>query len=210
MSSPSINKRAVCPKCEYILQRCLCQFIKTINNQVRIIILMHPSEARHALGSVHIMAKSLQNMDLFVGENFDDHLELNSLIKTHGQSMALMFPTQESLALNSTLEGKITHLIFIDGTWKKARKIFLLSKNLHSLPTYSLPAASESLYKIRKTTVDNGLSTLEAASISLALVEKNLDTSSMVKSFLEMIEFQIKKMGEETFLKNYKKKRSDD
>ncbi|MDD4974236.1 MAG: DTW domain-containing protein [Bacteriovorax sp.] len=205
-----MSKREVCPRCEYILARCLCHTLKPIDNTTQIIVLQHPSETGHALNTVHLMKKSFLKMDLFIGEDFSDHLELNSIIRDHKETIGLIFPGGNSTVLNSLSSKKITHLILIDGTWKKARKIYLLSKNLHQLQTHSLGPTKPGQYKIRSSTFEDGLSTLEATVCALGCVEKNLDTQSLEETFSKMIEFQIEKMGEETFRKNYKKENKKD
>jgi DTW domain-containing protein YfiP len=204
-----MNKRATCPNCEYILARCLCNSLQKIDNKTQIIILQHPSESSHALNTARLMTKSFLKIKLFIGEDFSDHEELNELIKTNKESIALIFPKVGSPILTSEMVH-ISHLIFIDGTWKKARKIYLLSKNLTDLPTYSLETLKESQYKIRSSEFSKGLSTLEASLLALGKIEKDLETISLEEAFLKMINFQIEKMGEETYRKNYEKKKSDE
>lgn len=202
-----MTQRMICPECEYIMARCLCSTLKTIENHTHIIILQHPSETNHALNTVNIMRKCFQKITIFIGEDFSDHIELNSLLKNHSESVALIFPSQEKRPL-SRKQKTLTHLLFIDGTWKKARKIYLLSKNLKHLPTYSLELTSTSQYKIRSSSLDNSLSTLEATVSALKIVENQLDTQSATDSFQKMIQFQIEMMGEDTYKKNYSE--SDD
>lgn len=200
-------KRPECQKCGFILARCLCETLRPIANATHLIILQHPSESAHALGTVALMTKSFLNITLFIGEDFSEHQELNELIELHHKTLALIYPTDdcEVLKNDSTtpLSHPLTHLLFIDGTWKKARKIFQLSKNLHALKSFKLESTSRGLYQIRSTTIEHGFSTLEASLLALNILEKNLDTSSLLQSFKKMIDFQIEKMGEETFRKNY-------
>lgn len=202
-----MSKRPVCPNCDFLLARCLCDTLQTIPNKTHLIILQHKTETAHALNTVALMKKSYVNYSLFIGENFSDHAELNSLLATHSKTTALLFPNENSVVLNETNKEIITHLIVLDGTWKKAQKIFLLSTNLHSLRCVKLSVNQKSLYKIRASKIENSLSTLEASTYALNILEKDLDTSSLVKSFEKMIEFQLEKMtekmGEETVKKNY-------
>lgn len=201
-----MKKRAVCPHCEYILARCLCKTLKPIDNKTQLIVLQHPSESQHALNTVRLMKKSFLKIDIIIGENFSEHQELNKIIKDHKETIALIFPAEKSIILNSLLSKKITHLLFIDGTWKKAHKMYWLSKNLHELDSYSFIPTTPSRYLIRTSKIKNALSTLEASIFALEQIEKKLITKSLEDSFLKMIEFQIEKMGEETFRKNYNKK----
>ena len=198
-----MNKRAICLDCEYILARCLCSSLKTINNVTQIIILQHPDETRHALNTVNIMKKSFFKIKIFIDEDFTLNQELNSIISDYKESIALIFPAKMSAELNHNIKNKITHLIFIDGTWKKARKIHMLSKNLHNINTYSLLPQKAGQYRIRSGQLKNSLSTLEASIDALKYIECDLDTKSLEDSFLKMIDIQIDKMGEEVFKKNY-------
>ena len=209
-----MNKRPQCSQCGFILTRCLCEILRPINNKTHLVILQHKSETKHALNTVALMKKSFINLNLFIGEDFSDHQLLNQLIIENGENLVLLFPTDKSHTLeashNTPNRAKITHIILLDGTWKKARKIFLLSKNLHNLQAISLEKKLPSQYQIRASTIKDSFSTLEASLNALHILEDDLDTSSLMNSFLKMIEFQILKMGEDVFKKNYRSNESDD
>lgn len=199
-----MSKRPVCTHCGFILVRCLCSTLKPIINATHLIILQHPSEVNHALNTVALMNKSFQNITVITGEDFSKNETLNYLIAE--KKPALLFPTAQSSVLKSSAEIKIDSLILIDGTWKKARKIFLLSKNLHSLPALRLETEQKSQYLIRSSKKENSLSTLEASLCALVILEQELNTTSLQESFQKMIQFQIEKMGLEKFKKNYESK----
>jgi DTW domain-containing protein YfiP len=185
------------------LSRCLCKEFSPIFNQTELIILQHPSETKHALNTVKLMAQSFQNIRIFIGENFNDHSEVLSLVKDN--QSALIFPTEKSQEL-TLLQRPLKHLIFIDASWKKAKKIFYASTILHELPIYKLMSCSKSQYRLRSSQFNESLSTLEATLATLDVVEEQLCTESLRKAFIKMIDFQIEKMGEETYQKNYLKK----
>jgi DTW domain-containing protein YfiP len=195
--------RLVCPKCGFIIARCLCDSIAKISNQIPIIVLQHPSEKKHALNTVVLMKKCYENISVFEGENFNEHKELQNIIINH--SPALLFPSQENKTLSRS--QKISHLILIDGTWNKAKKIYFTSTILHLIPTFTLEAVDKSKYKIRSSQFENSLSTLEASTEALTILEPELNTNALLKSFEKMIEFQIEKMGPDTYLENYAKKK---
>ncbi len=200
-----MTKRAVCPQCEFILARCLCTGLKLISNKVHIIVLQHPSEKKHALGTVQLMKKSFQNITILIGEDFSKNDELNLLLNDPTHRIALLFPRKESKPLGSLISPAITHLVIIDGTWKKSRKIFLESSNLHSLSAYLIEPIGASEYRLRSSSEENSLSSLEAVIFVLAIIENETDTNSLKETFKKMIDFQIEKMGEEKYKKNYLK-----
>jgi DTW domain-containing protein YfiP len=84
-------------------------------------------------------------------------------------------------------------LILLDGTWKKAYKMFKLSKNLCGLPQISLPEAlaSAGQYHIRKVAKKNALSSLEACCYALELFEKNDKYQQLIDKFVEFNAFQL-------------------
>ncbi len=204
-----MNKRPLCPGCGFILARCLCDTLRPINNSTHPIILQHPSETKHALNTVALMKKSFKKITVLMGEDFSEDSLLNSLIEANNDSIALLFPTDKSNLLKSedpAGTNRLTHLVLIDGTWKKAHKIFILSKNLHKLNSFKLESTQAGQYKIRSSKVEHSLSTLEASVIALNVLEKETKTKSLEETFRKMIEFQIEKMGGETYKKNYLKK----
>lgn len=196
-------QRSICPNCDYILARCLCPFLSKVANQTELIILQHPSEVKHALNTVKIMTKSFQNLRLFVGENFNEFSELQALIKD--KQAALIFPSNKAEVLTEE-EMQFKHLIFIDASWNKAKKIYHTTTLLHQLPSFKLSVEEKSQYRIRASGIKDSLSTLEAVLSALSIVEHSLTTESVKESFLKMIDFQIEKMGSETYQKNYLKK----
>jgi len=206
------ESRSFCPKCEFLKSRCLCETIKEIDNKIKIIILQHKSETKHALNTARILVKSLKNVLLITGEDFSQNADLNSILESPENRCALIFPTDRSKifsAENKKSLGDITHLILIDGTWRKAKKIYYLSQNLHTLSALRLVPITQSQYKIRKSPNADGLSTLEATVESLKILEPELDTQSLNLSFHKMIDWQIKSMGEDVYRKNYTDKRPE-
>jgi DTW domain-containing protein YfiP len=203
-----LNKRPVCPHCDFLKVRCLCEHLCSINNQTKLIILQHPSEKKHPLNTVKLMKLCFKNIQIFVGENFSQHKELNLIIEKNSKYIALVYPDQN---INTNKEkADIRILILLDGTWKKTFKIYSLSTNLHTLPKISFLENVSSNYRIRSSSKSNTLSTLEAANLALKLIEPSLKTSELNNLFDKMINFQIEKMGPEIFQKNYDKKKGSD
>ncbi len=204
------ESRAFCPECEFLKTRCLCSVLKTLNNHLHLIVLQHPSEQKHPLNTVRIMKKSFAKMSLFIGEDFSQHEALNDLIAHPENNCALLYPEMNSHILNSDSKTlKISHLIILDGTWRKAKKIYSLSQNLHELSKLRLIPEATSDYRIRKTPNENALSTLEAAALALKYLEPKLDTHTLLESFHSMIDYQIKRMGREIYQSNYLDKKKE-
>jgi len=68
----------------------------------------------------------------------------------------------------------------LDGTWRKALKLWRLNPWLWTMPAYRINPTQPSSYGIRKTTQANSLSTLEAVSYALKLNE-SIETDPLNK-----------------------------
>ena len=125
----------------------------------------------------------------------------------------MLYPSEESIAAeylagnessNRDMNIKRT-FILLDGTWRKAFKMYQSSINLQKLPAVRLNAEQESQYTIRQTSIEGGLSTVEAGFLLLSTLDKDKDKyQPLLTAFEYMINFQIAKMPAGLFNKNYK------
>lgn len=196
--------RDYCLTCLKVKEACYCHKIQKQTNISNVIILQHPSETKHAINTAKIAELSYNYCSIFIGEDFSNHNELNSLIKE--RNCYLLFPSNKSLGIEQFTSSSPITLIVIDGTWKKAKKILYLSKNLQSLNMLQLSNNYSPRYKIRKGPGDGYLSTLEAITYALEQIDQD-NFSSVFEAFDYMINFQIKKMGKTIFKQNYLEKK---
>ena len=179
--------RSLCSQCQRPFCACICPFIIKTNNKIPVLVLQHPSEVKQSKGSVALLQRSLNYCQVLVGEDFSESTELIEILAQH--QALLLYPGENAQELLKTVnnveddhalssEKKPLLLIILDGTWKKAYRMFMLSKNLHSLTQVCLPdfLANNGNYLIRKVAKKNALSSLEATCYALALLEGELDT----------------------------------
>ncbi|REL35392.1 tRNA-uridine aminocarboxypropyltransferase [Thalassotalea euphylliae] len=206
--------RATCDNCQRPPARCICQYVAKVNNQAEVVILQHPKEVDHPKGSADLLLTSLSNSRRFVGENFDEHADfqafLRGMLNEEGKEsndnnennvhnlvrkkLYVMFPGEHSSEVSAKViaQPEETILIVIDGTWKKAYKMFQLSACLHQLPQLHLPSGLASCYDIRKTQKENALSTLEASCYALGILEQNTENyASLLENFAQYNQHQL-------------------
>ncbi|MEZ8094561.1 DTW domain-containing protein [Photobacterium swingsii] len=202
-----------CEQCGKAKKACICQWIQAIDAKTQLCILQHPSEVNRAIGTARILSLSLANSAVFVGEDFSEHEALNALLGDPARETWLVYPSEESTAITalaqqqgSQANKKPLTLVLLDGTWKKAYKMWQLSTNLHTLPTVNLDNVSCGNYRIRKSPKEEGVSTVEAGYLALTALEGcETDFTPLLETFNQMIEFQIKQMPEGVFERNYLK-----
>ncbi len=212
--------RIICNKCQRPEKTCICHLFVTVDNDVDVIILRHPKEANHSKGTAPLLLNSLTNSSVIEGEDFNDNDVLNNILSDVNRKCCLLYPSEqaiditvfsnanlnseghEAIGSNKTCTNKIsldkistekmTTLILLDATWKKAYRMYMLSKNLQTLTHLVLPAHIESEYKIRKTSKENGLSTLEATVHALSYLEKSQNKyKELLENFVKFNQIQL-------------------
>lgn len=207
-----VSMSRYCPKCLKAKPACVCQWIQPVHCDTQLIILQHPSEENKPLGTARILSLSLPNSHLFLGENFSHHDELNTMLQDERYHTVILYPGEEATEVAEVRQAqgdKALRVILLDGTWKKAFKMWKLSKNLHALPLVRLPLDIQGDYRIRKAPSANALSTVEAGYHLLTLSEPDVEFEALLTAFNQMIEFQIQQMPPGVFERNYGAKSAD-
>ncbi|WP_405632033.1 tRNA-uridine aminocarboxypropyltransferase [Pseudoalteromonas sp. Ld20] len=166
--------RLLCTHCKFSLTTCLCEDISQLKNSIKVIILQHPSEIKVTKNTARLLSLSLTQCEIKVGESESD---FTSILDLPIQTTALLYPDKTALLLDdsttniSQFSKTLTHLIVLDGTWKKAYKIMQMTPSLNAFQKVSFKEIPKNRYRIRKAPRLDSLSTLEAVAHSLALIE---------------------------------------
>ncbi|WP_165311837.1 tRNA-uridine aminocarboxypropyltransferase [Vibrio ziniensis] len=194
-----------CSQCGKAHKACICDNIVALNSLIELIILQHPTEEHRPMGTARILSLSLANSRLFVGEDFREHEELNQLLTEPDVQHFVLYPNDVSRSAReiSLSEGQKIRIILLDGTWKKAYKMWQVNTQLHHLPSLHLPEDLTGNYRIRKAPSENALSTVEAGFHVLNIMQPDNDFSPLLDAFEAMIDYQIQQMPAGVFERNY-------
>ncbi len=207
--------RARCNVCCNAVMSCICKWTSPIFNQTNIVLLQHSDEVKKPLGTAKIVSLCLQNALVKVGVDFSTDVDFDRLMNFPNQNLAMLYPSESALELHSwrnrkpdTEEEKQTEtvpktLIVLDGTWRNTREIMNVNPALKNLPAVKLTPTIQSNYRIRKAPFADSLSTVEAVSQALNILEPETSVDAMSLSFQHMIDYQINRMGEDVYLRNY-------
>ncbi|MFG1504526.1 tRNA-uridine aminocarboxypropyltransferase [Halobacteriovorax sp. ZH5_bin.2] len=160
-------KRNHCPNCLRPQGQCLCHTIEQVPLENRLIILQDQKEALHPFNTARLAKLVAPNIELVTSENINEEL----IQEIKGLRPFLLFKNERSIALNAenihSLESN--NFIVLDGTWKKARKIYHTWPQLSDLPCFHLELDDQkTIYQsIRKSCGETHLSTLEAITATL-------------------------------------------
>lgn len=207
--------RTRCNLCCNPAASCICKWTSPIFNKTSVVILQHPNEARKPLGTAKIVSLCLQKSKVKVGVDFSSDEALMHLMSSADHELAILYPSQSALDLHQWAAGKGIDdkreapvsinrtLIVLDGTWRNTREIINVNPFLKTVRAVKLTPAVKSNYRIRKAPFADSLSTVEAVSQALSIIEPETSVDVMAVCFQNMIDYQISRMGEEVYFKNY-------
>jgi DTW domain-containing protein YfiP len=194
-----------CPDCHKPLPLCICDSIEPIENRISLLILQHPQEQDRALGTARLLALHFKNAVLKIG------LSWPSLSKALGrpvhdpQRWAVLYlgsakvadldTDREVVAINRKGEVEdnqrailkdIEGIVLLDGTWSQAKALWWRNAWMLKCQRIILGPAKPSLYgKLRREPRRDGLSTIEAAAMLLASLEKRPDIEATLSASFE-------------------------
>lgn len=196
--------RHYCSTCRYPLNTCLCAHVQPIYPQTQLLILQHPSEVEHKKNSVRVLSLVIPNTRVYVGETQDDFAVLRSELARCDKPIYLIYPSQQSMSVETQAIPADCVLLLIDGTWRKAFKILQLNPWLAQYPAVHLAEGYESRYRIRKSSRSDSLSTLEASAYMLSALDAELDIQPLIEVFELMVDLRIKAMPPDVQLRYLK------
>lgn len=172
--------------------------------RTKFVFLMHPKEFKKEKASTgRLTHLCLADSAIHMGIGFDDHEEVQALIRNPANFAVLLYPGPNAKNLSTggltdaELGGRRLVVFLLDATWSCARKMLRLSPTLQKLPRIMFTPAGVSRYVIKQQPQDGCLSTLEAThELLLALERSALDQYSqpgqLLGLFDRMQQFQIR------------------
>jgi DTW domain-containing protein len=200
--------RVTCYKCYWPQQHCWCGSVTPMPTRTKFVILMHPYEFKRIKANTgRLTHLCLSDSELFIGESFDQHEEVQALIADPSNYPALLYPGKEARDLSkgelhaADFAGRRLVIFLLDATWRLARPMLRKSLTLQALPRVMFSNAAPSRYIIKRQPEPGCLSTLEAVhEMLLALDRTGLDRYTLPNQLLDLFqrmqEFQIRRTAE--------------
>jgi hypothetical protein len=181
--------RTNCYRCFKPEVACICDTIERVANRTGILILQHPRERFHPIGTVRIARLALENVRV---ESCAPWLDGSAIHARFPPQTALLYPAPGARDL-ATLPAADhpRHLALLDGTWFHAKKIYDAHRWLHALPHVSLTPNGPSRYRLRREPKERYVATVEAIVYALRLLEPETPgIDGLLRSFTRMIDRQ--------------------
>jgi DTW domain-containing protein YfiP len=194
-----------CPHCRKPEPLCVCDGIEPIESSISLLILQHPQEQDRALGTARLTALHFKDAVVKIG------LSWPSLSKALGRpvhdpsrwavlylgsaKVADLDTDREIVAINRKGEveegqrailGEIEGIVLLDGTWSQAKALWWRNAWMLKCQRVILGPAHPSRYgALRREPRRDGLSTIEAAGMLLAGLEKRPDIADTLNASFE-------------------------
>ncbi|MBV8745867.1 MAG: DTW domain-containing protein [Xanthobacteraceae bacterium] len=202
-TSPA-DLNADCPRCLKPQALCVCEGIAPIDNKVSLLILQHPQEQDRELGTARLTVLHFKDALLKIG------LSWPSLTRILGRSAdpqrwailylgsvkaAAVLPDRDIVVVNKkgtavdrqdSALSEIEGVVVLDGTWSQAKALWWRNGWMLKCKRIVLGPKRPSRYgRLRREPRSDGLSTLEAAAMLLARLERKPEIETALHASFE-------------------------
>jgi hypothetical protein len=200
------DPNADCPHCRKPQALCVCEGIAPIDNKVSLLILQHPQEKDRELGTARLTALHFKHALIRIG------LSWPSLTKILGRptdpqrwailylgsvKAAAVLPDRDIVLVNKNGNAldhqeqalrEIEGIILLDGTWSQAKALWWRNGWMLKCKRVVLGPRRPSRYgKLRREPRSDGLSTIEAAAMLLARLERKPEIETALHASFERL-----------------------
>jgi DTW domain-containing protein YfiP len=207
LQTPALEPIPECPLCGKPEPLCICESVVPIENRIGLVILQHPQEQDRALGTARLTAQHFKRSLVKVGLSWPS---LQKILDrdVDPQRWAILYlgsaHAEEVLAERDIVvldrkgeaeEGQsgilksLEGVIVLDGTWSQAKALWWRNAWMLKCRRVILGPKQPSRYgNLRREPRADGLSTLEAAGMLIARLEKKPEIeTALLDSFDRML-----------------------
>jgi DTW domain-containing protein YfiP len=149
---------------------CYCEHLPRLPTRTRVLVLQHPRERRVGIGTARMAQLALPNSVLRVGIDFAADPVVTATLAGEAPSY-LLFPGPEARDVRQLALDEPITLVVVDGTWSQARTLVRVNPRLAALPRIAFTPRRPSDYRIRREPADFCVSTIEALTEVLNVLE---------------------------------------
>ena len=147
-----------------------------IQTQLQIVIIRHEKETKRRSNTARIASICIPTLQII------EYPFKTSILTVDPVSDILIYPVSQDTTIQSvhntnaeeseeTKRPQPKRLLFLDGTWTQTRKMYRKTDVLHKIPWMILPPSSNPPPKIRKSSFEDGMSTMESVGRAIGFFE---------------------------------------
>ena len=182
-----------CKKCKINYRLCFCEYLTPIEIKTPVQIIMHVGEVSLSSNTSNLLKQVHKNCTINIRGDLDNKVDYEKILMRETHKPLFLFPDDDAEILNqdylSRLE-KPVNLIVPDGTWRQAKKIKRRVAELKDITSINLPELYISKYKLRTPPREGMLSTFEAISKALGIIE-NVEIEKSLDQIFEIMNERV-------------------
>ncbi|EKO3904762.1 tRNA-uridine aminocarboxypropyltransferase [Vibrio fluvialis] len=163
-----------CPYCHVSEAHCLCAHQPDVDTDVAVMLIVSENEVFKPSNTGRLIADIIKETYVFQWSRTEPAEEMLAILNDPAYFPVLVFPAELEedkqrvmTALPERTDRRKPLLIFLDGSWREAKRIFRKSDYLANLPLVSIEPETLSRYVMRKSDNEQHLATAEVASLVL-------------------------------------------
>ena len=180
-----------CPECLLGENDCVCGLIEPHQSEIAVCMLMYHAEYYKPSNTGQLICDAVADNFAFRWYRTEFEPSLKNLLEDPKWFPIIVFP-HDSVELDRKIHnipttdnrnGKRPLLIFLDGTWRQAKKMFIKSPYLDKFPVLEVSGIAKGEYKLRESQHDHHLSTVEVATAIFSQEGEQQMSDDLLKLF---------------------------
>ncbi|WP_288988129.1 DTW domain-containing protein [uncultured Pseudoalteromonas sp.] len=179
-----------CEQCLIAKHYCICEGAEYASCNAAICLLMYHNESFKPSNTGRLIAEIVPDNYAFRWDRTSPDPALLALLNNDKYQPFVIFPaedveTDRVVTQVEPVAGKTPLFIFLDGTWREAKKMIRKSPYLDNLPVLSITAQKLSDYRLRVAPHAHQLGTAEVAIMVLALAGEVDASTKLEQHFIK-------------------------
>ncbi|MFQ3204937.1 DTW domain-containing protein [Pseudoalteromonas sp. TB43-MNA-CIBAN-0091] len=179
-----------CEQCLIAKHYCICEGAEYASCDAAVCLLMYHNESFKPSNTGRLIAEIVPDNYAFRWDRTSPDPALLALLSNEQYQPFVIFPaedveTDRVVTQVEPVAGKTPLFIFLDGTWREAKKMIRKSPYLDNLPVLSITAQKLSDYRLRVAPHAHQLGTAEVAIMVLALAGEVDASTKLEQHFIK-------------------------
>lgn len=179
-----------CEQCLIAKHYCICEGAEYASCNAAVCLLMYHNESFKPSNTGRLIAEIVPDNYAFRWDRTSPDPALLALLNNDKYQPFVIFPAEDVEADRVVTQvepvaGKTPLFIFLDGTWREAKKMIRKSPYLDNLPVLSITAQKLSDYRLRVAPHAHQLGTAEVAIMVLALAGEVDASTKLEQHFIK-------------------------
>ncbi|MDX2475662.1 MAG: tRNA-uridine aminocarboxypropyltransferase [Candidatus Krumholzibacteria bacterium] len=167
------RRAARCPACLIPQAFCICQVAAPEELATRVTVVVHYADIDRTTNTGKWAPVALTNSEVLIRGRRESPLDMSRAIQPDCHNL-LLFPSKDSQQLSPDYVAALTkpvNLIVPDGNWNQAGKMVKREAQMAALPHVHLKIDKPTRYRLRTAAHQHWISTFEAISRALGVLE---------------------------------------